>query len=584
MAPPIRVLHVEDDPDFAALTEDLLAGDDLAIVSAGDAAEGLECLERDRVDCVVSDYEMPGRNGLELLEAVRDRRPELPFILFTGKGSEGLAEEAMAADVTDYIRKHGDGDPFTRLGKRIRDAVSNARTQAQNQRLREALEIAREGISLLDQDGHYLYVNQAYADIYGYDREDLIDRHWSFVYHDQDIERIETEVLPTVDEAGYWHGRTRGRTVDGATVIEDHTLAKTDQGAYVCTVRDVSEAEGRELALERERERLDVLFEQFPEPAIMYDFDGTEPIIQRVNDAFVDTFGFDEERAIGTSINDLIVPPSEMDDARGIDEAVHAGAVVDEEVRRRTTTGDRTFKFRDIPLDFEDGPDGYAVYIDISARKRREQELERERDRLEEFASVVSHDLRNPLNVAKGRTDFAREEFDSEHLDEVAHAHERMEALIDDLLRLARHGREVRDPTVVDFGELVDACWRHVETTEATLECTVDRPIVADRSRLQQLLENLISNAIDHGGPGVSITIGALEDGFFFADDGPGIPPDQRDDAFRAGFSTEPDGTGFGLRIVKQVADAHGWELRLTDGPDGGARFEFRNVEFATAD
>jgi PAS domain S-box-containing protein len=207
--------------------------------------------------------------------------------------------------------------------------------------------------------------------------------------------------------------------------------------------------------------------------------------------------------------------------------------------------------------------------------------LQTQNEQLEQFASIVSHDLRNPLNVAEGRLEAAREECDSEHLEDVEWAHDRMSALIEDLLTLARKGNSVGELDPVDFADLAEDSWRNVSTTEATLATDIDRRIYADQSRLRQLLENLMRNAIEHGGEGVTVTIGALADGFYVQDDGSGIPEDEWNDVFEAGYSTAEDGTGFGLSIVKQVADAHGWDVRVSDGSDGGARFEVTGVELS---
>ena len=210
--------------------------------------------------------------------------------------------------------------------------------------------------------------------------------------------------------------------------------------------------------------------------------------------------------------------------------------------------------------------------------RARERELTRQNERLEEFTSVVSHDLRNPLNVASGHLELLRRERENDHLDTIAQTHERMETLIDDLLALARHGEAASDVEPVGLARLTENCWRNVVTTDATLATDIDRVIRADRSRLQQLLENLIRNAIGHGGEDVTVTVGALADGFYVEDDGPGIPEDAWDSVFDVGYSTAEDGSGLGLSIVEQVADAHGWTVRLTDASEGGARFEIRGV------
>ncbi|WP_423997602.1 GAF domain-containing sensor histidine kinase [Halorubrum trapanicum] len=212
-------------------------------------------------------------------------------------------------------------------------------------------------------------------------------------------------------------------------------------------------------------------------------------------------------------------------------------------------------------------------------RLDRERELQRQNERLDQFASVVSHDLRNPLNVATGRLELVAEECSSPHLDAVADAYGRMERLIDDLLLFAKMGSETLSLTTIDLGGLADDCWDPLATSAATLTVECDRDVRADPDRLRQLLENLLKNALDHGGDDVSVTIGELADGFYVADDGPGIPPDDRGDVFAGGYTSDADGTGFGLSIVSQIADAHEWDVEITESASGGARFEIRGVD-----
>jgi len=214
--------------------------------------------------------------------------------------------------------------------------------------------------------------------------------------------------------------------------------------------------------------------------------------------------------------------------------------------------------------------------------RRRERELEANNERLERFASVVSHDLRNPLNVARGHLDLVAEDCSSDHLDTVASAHDRMQELIDDLLTLARDSAPTDERETVDVDELVRACRGNVDMADAALASDVGRSLRADPARLKQLVENLLRNAVEHGGERVAVRAGILDDGggFYLSDDGPGIPADDRETVFEAGYSTASRGTGFGLTIVEQVATAHGWETRVTESADGGARFEFTGVEF----
>jgi signal transduction histidine kinase len=254
-------------------------------------------------------------------------------------------------------------------------------------------------------------------------------------------------------------------------------------------------------------------------------------------------------------------------------------------------------------------------------RKANRRELRRQNERLDEFASVVSHDLRNPLNVARGRIELAREECDGEHLEIAEGALDRMERLVVDLLALARQGRTLDERDAVSLEAVTREAWRNVDAPDSTVETVppADAAVVADRSRLIELMENLFRNAVEHGSTddrwraggeavdrdpatpdseapgsvpdcdrgggwdddsasasGVRIRVGALDDetGFYVADDGPGIPEGDRDRVFEHGYTTDPDGTGFGLSIVESIAEAHGWDVRATDADGGGARFE----------
>ncbi|WP_141396220.1 sensor histidine kinase, partial [Halorubrum ezzemoulense] len=148
------------------------------------------------------------------------------------------------------------------------------------------------------------------------------------------------------------------------------------------------------------------------------------------------------------------------------------------------------------------------------------------------------------------------------------------------LLILARDNKEVSDTQPVDLATIADRCRENVQMEQGRVITTVDRTVWADSSRLKQVFENLFRNAVEHGGPEVTVTVGELTDGFYVEDDGAGIPPDERNAVFELGYSQSANGTGFGLNIVKQIVDAHDWQIRVTDGTDGGARFEITNVNF----
>jgi PAS domain S-box-containing protein len=213
------------------------------------------------------------------------------------------------------------------------------------------------------------------------------------------------------------------------------------------------------------------------------------------------------------------------------------------------------------------------------ALRDREQELEQQNERLDEFASIVSHDLRNPLSVATGRLSLALEECDSEHLDDVDRALERIDAIIEDTLALARQGDIIDEKWDVVLADVVDEAWEMTETKSGTLERADELGTVrGDADRIQELLENLFRNAVEHGDKNVTVRVGTSDDGFYVADNGPGIPEDERDNIFEYGYTTNTESTGFGLAIVKRIVEAHDWNVTVTDSESGGARFEITGV------
>jgi len=223
-------------------------------------------------------------------------------------------------------------------------------------------------------------------------------------------------------------------------------------------------------------------------------------------------------------------------------------------------------------------------------RRRREQarRLQHQNDRLDRFASVVSHDLRNPLAVATAATELAREECPCDHLADVKDALDRMDAMIDDTLSLAREGRAVEEPEPISLERIATQSWRQVDTGDVALEVVDDAVIAGDPDRLRNVFENLFRNTVEHGSTSsrtesddatdVRVRVGSLEDGFFVEDTGSGIPESDRDQVFEFGYSTEADGTGFGLAIVAEIVEAHAWEIDVTDSEAGGARFEVTGV------
>ena len=754
----IRVLHVDDEPEFAELVATFLEReeDGFCVETATGAGEALDRLDTGEFDCVVSDYDMPGRNGIEFLQAVRNAEAELPFILYTGKGSEEVASEAISAGVTDYLQKRGGPEQYELLATRIKHAVDKARIQTERQRHLHAIETAREGIAFLDDDLQFTSVNGAYAGLFGYEPGEMAGESWRLVYPDADIADAVHEIALSLREEGYFRGETTFQRADGSTFVGDHVVSMTAGKEYVCLARDITERKRRQ----RELERYETVVENLPVGVVRTTPEGG---LLDANSTFASLVEADSTAQLqGTTTRKLWDP---VGDRRLLEEALEGGMDTKREVRLATLDGQSRWLEVTTTLTREDGDRRLDWFLqDVTERKRREQEVRRQREqlqrreeklirlrdytqelmyaetvaetatvalravdellevrlggvftrsdtqegllemvgvlnqprmekmyggfpaflrdapagthsalawevfetgepvmindtaesdrlarkspfgslmmypigqhgvvlfaattfeafteteeilldllanalktafdrldrerelrqqrnelewqneRLDEFVSVVSHDLRNPLAVLDGRLGLAEETGEAEHFEHCRRAIERMSELIDDLLTLARKGETIEGTDAVSLDAVASECWETVATGEGTLVVETERTVRADRSRLRQLLENLFRNAVEHGGATATVRLGDAKDGFFVADDGPGIPPDERETVFETGHSTTDGGNGLGLSIVKQVVDAHGWEISVTDSENDGARFEVTGVETA---
>lgn len=323
------------------------------------------------------------------------------------------------------------------------------------------------------------------------------------------------------------------------------------------------------------------IFEKVPEGLTLHD--AADGAILDANEQFCKQLGYSREELLDLGFEDLHVnePPYTTERA-------------EEHIRKAATEGPQSFEWLDQTKNGEPLPvevnlrqttiDGQkrilAAVRDISDRKERERELKLKNERLEEFAGIVSHDLRNPLNVIQGRLELAQEDCHCEHHDAMESAVERMNELIEDLLTMAREGELNTQQETLQLAEFCESCWRTVDTEKATLEIREDLTIRGAPGRLRQLFENLFRNAVVHGGADVSVTVGKLEsnDGFYVEDDGPGISVDNPHILFEPAYSTSEDGAGIGLSIVKQVLESQGWAVNVTESSQGGARFEFSGI------
>lgn len=532
------------------------------------------------------------------LDVWTEASPAVPYdavtvvpIVYSGKRYGFLA---LHADETDAIGATERG-VLEDVGDYVGSAFHVAEIRQTLERHRTVVEAVPEGAFLLDENATIDLVNESAADLVDRSREHLNGRSFPMLVEDGIFEEaivdwyLESvrEMLSSSSDRTQASFETEIHPVESdPRIVEINLTLRPSDGEYAGTVgvvRDITDRKRRESAIRDSERRFEAVFQN---PMTLIGRIAPDGTVLEVNQMALDLIDASAEDVTDEKFWETAWWNHSTELQSALREWIRraaAGEHVRFEADHPTVDGDMTtvdgllYPIRD------DGEitELLAIARDISERKERERELRRQNERLEEFSSVVSHDLRNPLNVAMGELELAQRECDSEHLDSVERAHDRMEALVDDILTLAQNGDRVSGFEAVDLGSLVERCWRNVETAESTVIVQVDSTIRVDPSRAKQLLENLFRNAVEHGNESVQITVGPVGDtaGFYVADDGPGIPPSQRENVFETGFSTAEHGTGFGLSIVKRIAEAHGWSVDLTESESGGARFEFTGVD-----
>ena len=587
----LATLIRELDDRIADLDVSVAAGTD-----AGEVDESTECLVFDSG----SADSAPGR----LLGEVRSAYPTLPFVLLVPPEGAASIEEVLVADRTTVLRRRGDATDAAMLANRVQTLVESDRRERKLERERERFDtlfevLTQPVVEVEFRDGVpiVLRVNRAFEEVFGYEEATMVGRSLDEFVVPPERQEEAVSINSRVQDGEMFAVEVTRQTADGEREFLLQNAVYPDSDVEFAMYTDITERKERERELQRQNDRLQALFRNARSAVVEYVYYDDEAIVERVNSRFESVFGYEGETLVGEPLDRFIVPSDERGSISDIDERVKRGEHLDEEVRRETVDGVQTFILRNTPIDTGDRVRGYASYVDITQRKERERELERTKrrledsnealrrknERLEQFASVVSHDLRNPLTVARLQAEFAEESGGDEHFERLHTSHERMDAMIEDLLLLARAETSVDTDGTVALASRAKRAWEGVRTPGSKLELDLSgaSEIRGDPELLGHVFENLFRNAVDHNDRPVTVRVGVLAEngertGFYVEDDGCGIDPDSAGQATDYGYSTAESGTGFGLSIVAEFVDRHGWELTIGDSTDGGARFEIR--------
>ncbi|MFC6614299.1 PAS domain S-box protein [Halopenitus salinus] len=436
-------------------------------------------------------------------------------------------------------------------------------------------------VGLLEPDGTVVDVNRTAMGYVDADREDVVGRPfpetpWWRPEHESALrEWIDRAARGEYVEYGVEHSGSDGDTFS----VEGTIMPVTDDGeaveSLIVSARETTERDRRERELERIRDRMEfaldrtdsVIWERDPGTGEITTYPDPCPVLE----------------ATITSLDDYLerVHPDHRDRLREtLGPVPDPGESRSVEVRTIPEVEAEWVRSRVRPHTDEEGTISHVVGVsrDVTAFKRRERRLERHNERFEKLASVVSHDLQSPIQAVRGRLELAADTGDQAHVEAALSAFSRLEEIRTDLIEMLRTGEVVTETEPIDVGALAEDVWDRVAAADAsTLEVVSNPHLEGDPGATERLLQNLLSNAVEHADGETTVEIGRIESGFYLEDDGPGIDPEDRTRVFDPGFTTKSSGQGMGMASVRQIVDEHGWTIDITDAESlEGARFEIR--------
>jgi len=392
----IDVLHVDDDSAFVDMAATFLERehDEVTVRTATTPTEALSTLEQADIDCIVSDYDMPRTNGIEFLETVRETYPDLPFILFTGKGSEEVASEAISAGVTDYLQKEGGTDQYAILANRIGNAVSQVRAEREIDRTREyfstILEHASDYVMIVDEDRQVQYVSPAVERVLGYDREEIENTDAFDPIHPEDVPVAQNAFVTLFEDpeaeltvefrVRHADGSLRWLEVRGRNRLDDPVI-----GGIIVTSRDITEKR-------RSGHELSSIVDNLPGYVYRHRYEPGWPLEFVKGSAETITGYTTTELEEDVSLAEEIIHPEDRETVwEGVKDGLDANGRFDLTYRITTKDGEERWirdqgQIVEDPMTGEEFLDGFIV--DVTDHKKRERELRQQKRRHE----AIFHD------------------------------------------------------------------------------------------------------------------------------------------------------------------------------------------------
>jgi PAS domain S-box-containing protein len=631
----MTVVCVYDPDGRLAPLREALPGEGIDCRSASDWT-GLEETVAE-ADCLVvpdldgtDDYDAV--DALELYDRVRSELlVDLPVVAYTTREGHRPIRRAIDHGLADVLRVPPGRTAVIR--DRLRDAASETEFLPAGEQFVSLLRSYPHTLFVKDKHGRFTNLTSRTAEKYGFTREELIgmsDYELFAKAHADALREEEQRIMEReepmigkvehyVDEAGndQWVSTTKVPRYDA----EGDVVGVVGGTKYVTTakrqeqlVAEIHEASQR-LARARSREAVAEETVAITTELDLFDHaelaladgeslrpvaatDDTERLRDGYADAFRTAFESGETREFGTGTTDRPDGTPEPDATGTVadDEREHRGGV-DGEVVPLEDHG--VLAFRLAPTESFDAFVDRLVQVftgDVVAaldRAERERELDEQRRRLAEFATLGSHELRNKLQVLTATLELLDADYDDDRIESAQRVTDRMDRLLQQVLRLARTGDAVAHTReAVDLETAARRAWETIDSDSASLVVQSTATVEANPDGLVGLFEFLLENSVEHGSTGsqakpddgrggagedVTVTVGTLPDGFYVADDGRGIDPEDRPGLFEAEYN-DPANGGYGLHVTATIAEAHGWAIEVGESESGGARFDITGV------
>jgi len=589
----IRVLHVDDDPCILEVTKSILELEgNFEVDNVLSVDEAFKKMEEQSYDAVVSDYEMPTENGLQFLKELREKHNKIPFVIFTGRGREEVAIEALNLGADRYLNKTGDAETvYCELAHAIHQAVDRRSAQTESlkreAKLNAILESSPEAITVTDLNGNIVECNQTAVDMHGcQSKEDLLGKNTLGFIAKKDHEKAIQNQKKIIEQGSV-------KTVEYILLTEDgrefpaEFSASVVRGAsgepewLVAIARNITDRKKSEAELRR----LATIVTDSNDAITVVDMDGR---ITAWNKGAETTYGYRKDEALGMDVV-KIVPEDKKQETLEVIEKIKTNETMNAFETKRLAKDGRVLDMWLTVTKLVDD-EGNAVAIatterDITEKKRLEERLRfsEKFTFLGQLASSVAHEIRNPLGVIKNSVYFLNIRL-KEHADEKVVKHLRiMEAninaadrIISDLLDLTRN--KVGALELVDLNGILERAFASLSVPEDIKVITkLDKipKMLLDPERIKRVFMNIIQNAVAAMPKGGKLVVGISRSGdsveISFKDSGEGITEENMQKLFTPLFTTKAKGLGLGLAICKQIVEGHHGDIVVKSKVGEGA-------------